>query len=212
MPGVPRGIVPDRQEQLRAALRRRRGIRSATAGPASAPAFGIFYDALAGQGDFFQSGVLSPPFTPLIELNTPTADHAGATRCARWPARRTRSRAALTIIGWGDDFESPYAYHFNVGVQQQIGVEHSAPRSPTSARAATTCRSSSRSTRASTRPARRRAARASCRPSRWCARPSRSAQSWYDSLQASAAHAADAAASTSSRPTRWATPPTTCPA
>ena len=28
--------------------------------------------------------------------------------------------AALTIIGWGDDFKSPYAYHFNVGVQRQL--------------------------------------------------------------------------------------------
>src|SRR5205823_2238214 len=32
-------------------------------------AWGIFYDALAGQGDFFQNGVLAPPFTPLIEVN-----------------------------------------------------------------------------------------------------------------------------------------------
>jgi hypothetical protein len=26
----------------------------------------------------------------------------------------------LTIIGWGDDFKSPYAYHFTVGVQRQV--------------------------------------------------------------------------------------------
>jgi hypothetical protein len=25
------------------------------------------------------------------------------------------------VIGWGTDFQTPYAYHFNVGVQQQIG-------------------------------------------------------------------------------------------
>ena len=36
-------------------------------------AWGIFYDALAGQGDFFQNGVLAPPFTPLVELNSPPA-------------------------------------------------------------------------------------------------------------------------------------------
>ena len=34
-------------------------------------AWGIFYDALAGQGDFFQNGVLAPPFTPLLEVNAP---------------------------------------------------------------------------------------------------------------------------------------------
>ena len=36
-------------------------------------AWGIFYDALAGQGDFFQNGVLAPPFTPLLEVNAPPA-------------------------------------------------------------------------------------------------------------------------------------------
>ena len=36
-------------------------------------AFGVFYDALAGQGDFFQNGVLAPPFTPLVEVNSPPA-------------------------------------------------------------------------------------------------------------------------------------------
>jgi hypothetical protein len=82
-------------------------------------AFGVFYDALAGQGDFFQSGVLSPPFTPLIELNTPTpitlADPLAAVAGPPNPFP-----PALTIIGWGDEFKSPYAYHFNLGVQRQI--------------------------------------------------------------------------------------------
>ena len=69
-PGVSRGIVPT-DEQRRATTgggvgsRRRRTHQHAVG-------FGMFYDALAGQGDFFQSGVLSPPFTPLVELNTPT--------------------------------------------------------------------------------------------------------------------------------------------
>jgi hypothetical protein len=79
----------------------------------------VFYDALAGQGDFFQSGVLSPPFTPLIELNTPTpitlADPLAAVAGPPNPFP-----PALTIIGWGDDFKSPYAYHFNAGVQRQL--------------------------------------------------------------------------------------------
>ena len=51
-------------------------------------AWGIFYDALAGQGDFFQSGTLAPPFQPLDEVNF--ALNAGArtsrTRSRAWPA------------------------------------------------------------------------------------------------------------------------------
>jgi len=117
-PGVPRGIVPTDKNNIapRIALAwdplgdGRTSIRSA---------FGVFYDALAGQGDFFQSGVLSPPFTPLIELNTPTpitlADPLAAVAGPPNPFP-----PALTIIGWGDEFKSPYAYHFNAGVQRQV--------------------------------------------------------------------------------------------
>src|SRR5690606_28121282 len=64
---------------------------------------------------------LSPPFTPLIELNTPTPitleDPLAAVAGPPNPFPR-----ALTIIGWGDDFKSPYAYHFNIGVQRQLGA------------------------------------------------------------------------------------------
>jgi hypothetical protein len=117
-PGVPRGVVPTDKNNVapRVSLAwdlfgdGRTSVRSA---------FGVFYDALAGQGDFFQSGVLSPPFTPLVELNTPTpitiADPLAAVAGPPNPFP-----AALTIIGWGDDFKSPYAYHFNLGVQRQV--------------------------------------------------------------------------------------------
>ena len=117
-PDVPRGVVPTDKNNVAPRLAvawdpqgdGRMSIRSA---------FGVFYDALAGQGDFFQSGVLSPPFTPLIELNTPTpitlADPLAAVAGPPNPFP-----AALTIIGWGDDFKSPYAYHFNAGVQRQL--------------------------------------------------------------------------------------------
>jgi hypothetical protein len=83
-------------------------------------AWGIFYDALAGQGDFFQNGVLAPPFTPLVELNAPTALTLSdpLTAITGGP---TRFPPALTIIGWGEDFHTPYAYHFNATVQHQIG-------------------------------------------------------------------------------------------
>jgi hypothetical protein len=117
-PDVPRGVVPTDKNNVAPRLAvawdpkgdGRMSIRSA---------FGVFYDALAGQGDFFQSGVLSPPFTPLIELNTPTpitlADPLAAVAGPPNPFP-----AALTIIGWGNDFKSPYAYHFNAGVQRQL--------------------------------------------------------------------------------------------
>ena len=55
-----------------------------------------------------------------MELNTPTpitlADPLAAVAGPPNPFP-----ANLTIIGWGDQFVSPYAYHFNVGVQRQIG-------------------------------------------------------------------------------------------
>ncbi len=117
-PNVPRGIVPTDKNNFapRVAMAwditgdGRTSLRSA---------FGVFYDALAGQGDFFQSGVLSPPFTPLIELNTPTpitlADPLAAVAGPPNPFP-----AALTIIGWGNEFKSPSAYHFNLGVQRQL--------------------------------------------------------------------------------------------
>ena len=87
-PGVPRGIVHDRQEQLRAAARRGVGSRSATAADDVRAAWGMFYDALAGQGDFFQNGVLAPPFTPLVELNSPPAPITLAQSAERGHRRR----------------------------------------------------------------------------------------------------------------------------
>jgi hypothetical protein len=84
-------------------------------------AWGIFYDALAGQGDFFQNGVLAPPFTPLLEVNAPPA-----ALTLRDPLSVVSGGAAgfppgLTFIGWGTDFTTPYAHHFNVTWQQQLG-------------------------------------------------------------------------------------------
>jgi outer membrane receptor protein involved in Fe transport len=85
-------------------------------------AWGIFYDALAGQGDFFQNGVLAPPFTPLLEVNAPPA-----ALTLRDPLSAVSGGAAgfppgLTFIGWGTDFTTPYAHHFNLTMQRQIGA------------------------------------------------------------------------------------------
>lgn len=116
--GVPRGVVPTDKNNIAPRLSvawdpfgdGRTSVRSA---------FGVFYDALAGQGDFFQSGVLTPPFTPLIELNTPTPITL-ADPLAAVAGPPNLFPPALTIIGWGDEFKSPKAYHFNVGVQRQL--------------------------------------------------------------------------------------------
>jgi hypothetical protein len=117
-PGIGRGIVPTDTNNVAPRIAMawdpqgdgRTSIRAA---------FGIFYDALAGQGDFFQSGVLSPPFTPLIELNTP-APITLADPLAAVAGPPNPFPPALTIIGWGDDFKSPYAQHFNAGIQRQM--------------------------------------------------------------------------------------------
>jgi outer membrane receptor protein involved in Fe transport len=118
-PGVPRGVVRTDKNNIAprvAAIwdptgRGRTSIRAA---------WGLFYDALAGQGDFFQSGVLSPPFTPLVELNTPTPITLQNPLGALSGGPRLFP-ANLTIIGWGNDFQSPYAHHYNLTAQQQVG-------------------------------------------------------------------------------------------
>ena len=101
----------------------RSGTRPASGRTSVRAAWGIFYDALAGQGDFFQSGVLSPPFTPLVELNTPTPITLREPAAARSAGGPRLFPPNLTIIGWGNDFQSPYAHHFNLTVQQQIGQQ-----------------------------------------------------------------------------------------
>ncbi len=84
-------------------------------------AWGIFYDSLAGQGDFFQNGVLAPPFTPLVEVNAPPASITFANPLNAISGGAADFPAGLTVIGWGKDFKTPYAQHFNISIQQQIG-------------------------------------------------------------------------------------------
>src|SRR5262249_27530908 len=68
-------------------------------------AWGLFYDTLPGQGDFFQNGTLAPPFQPLTEVNFPLAVSAptfanplqGVTGTSGFPA-------GLIFIGWGPEF------------------------------------------------------------------------------------------------------------
>ncbi|MCU1261274.1 MAG: hypothetical protein JWO80_4159, partial [Bryobacterales bacterium] len=85
-------------------------------------AWGLFYDTIPGQGDFFQNGTLAPPFQPLTEVNFPLQVASspfanplqGVSGGAGFPA-------GLTFIGWGPDFTTPIVQHYNLTVQQQIG-------------------------------------------------------------------------------------------
>jgi len=90
-------------------------------------AWGLFYDALAGQGDFFQNGVLAPPFTPLLEVNAPPAALTLRDPLSTVSGGPAGFPPGLTFIGWGTDFSTPYAHHFNVTWQQELwrrfGVE-----------------------------------------------------------------------------------------
>jgi outer membrane receptor protein involved in Fe transport len=85
-------------------------------------AWGLFYDTLAGQGDFFQNGTLAPPFQPLTQVDfpltqkTPTFANplAGVGGAPGFPA-------GLIFIGWGPDFTTPVVSQYNVTLQRQIG-------------------------------------------------------------------------------------------
>ena len=84
-------------------------------------AWGIFYDVLAGQGDFFQNGVLAPPFTPLLEVNAPPAPLTLRDPMSAVGGGANLFPPGLIFIGWGEDFKSPSAHHFNVTWQQELG-------------------------------------------------------------------------------------------
>ena len=86
-------------------------------------AWGLFYDTLAGQGDLFQAGVLAPPFTPLLELNATRANPflTFANPLSTVTGGPSLFPPSLTIIGWGPEFKTPSAMHYNLTVQQQLG-------------------------------------------------------------------------------------------
>ncbi len=84
-------------------------------------AWGLFYDTLAGQGDFFQNGVLAPPFTPLLEVNSPPVPITLRNPLSAITGGANPFPPGLTVIGWGEEFETPSAQHFNVSWQQELG-------------------------------------------------------------------------------------------
>jgi outer membrane receptor protein involved in Fe transport len=84
-------------------------------------AWGLFYDTLPGQGDFFQN-VVAAPFQSITEVTFPLQ----VTRAAFADPLRGISGGGgfppgLIAVGWGPEFSTPVAQHFHVTVQRQVG-------------------------------------------------------------------------------------------
>ena len=90
-------------------------------------AWGLFYDTIPGQGDFFQNGTLAPPFQPLTEVNFPLQITGSrfANPLQGFPAGAPFP-AGLIFIGWGPKFTTPVVQHFNLNVQRQLGERFAA--------------------------------------------------------------------------------------
>jgi outer membrane receptor protein involved in Fe transport len=98
-------------------------------------AYGIYFDTVPGQGDFFQNGTLAPPFQPLqqIDLNTRPLAQANPTYFsnpyAGVAAGPVGFPAGLTFIGWGlpHSYKAANIQHYNLGIEHQftnnIGME-----------------------------------------------------------------------------------------
>jgi len=115
--GVPRGTYPTDKNNIAPRLA---AIWDATGDGRTSlrAAWGLFYDTLPGQGDFFQNGTLAPPFQPLTQLDYPApisfASPLGGATPVGFPP-------GLIFIGWGPDFTTPVVQHYNVSLQRQIG-------------------------------------------------------------------------------------------
>ena len=120
--GVPRGTYPTDANDIAPRLAAIWDVRG-DGRTAVRTAWGVFYDTLPGQGDFFQNGTLAPPFQPLTEVNFPLQVSAppfanplaGVTGAPGFPA-------GLIFIGWGPEFETPIVQQYNVTLQQQVGA------------------------------------------------------------------------------------------
>jgi hypothetical protein len=92
-------------------------------------AWGIFYDTLPGQGDFFQNGTLAPPFQPLTEVNysLASADPHFQAPLAGISGGASGFPPGLIFIGWGPRFTTPLAQHYHLSFQRDlasiVGVE-----------------------------------------------------------------------------------------
>ncbi len=89
-------------------------------------AWGLFYDAVPGQGDFFQNGTLAPPFQPLQQINFSPSPAATSNYFANPYAGIVSGPAGfptgLTFIGWSlaNSFKTAQFQQYNLSVQHQI--------------------------------------------------------------------------------------------
>ena len=91
-------------------------------------AWGLFYDTVPGQGDFFQNGTLAPPFQPLQEIDFNTRPLASAnSNYFSNPYLGVAVGAVgfppgLTFIGWSlpDSFKTAKFQQYNVSMQHQL--------------------------------------------------------------------------------------------
>lgn len=91
-------------------------------------AWGIFFDTVPGQGDFFQNGTLAPPFQPLQEIDFYTRPKTSASSSyfsnpyAGVTAGAVGFPPNLTFIGWSlpHSFQTPDVQQYNLSVQQEL--------------------------------------------------------------------------------------------
>ncbi len=83
--------------------------------------WGLFFDSIPGQGDFFQNSVLAPPFNPLLQLDAPPTMVSLADPLANLVGGPTRFPPGIIFIGWGSHFTTPNYQHFNLTYQRQLG-------------------------------------------------------------------------------------------
>jgi hypothetical protein len=91
-------------------------------------AWGVFYDTVPGQGDFFQNGTLAPPFQPLQEIDFYPRPLASASSSyfsnpyAGVIAGSAGFPSGLTFIGWSlpHSFQTAQVFQYNVGIQHQV--------------------------------------------------------------------------------------------
>jgi hypothetical protein len=86
-------------------------------------AWGLFYDTVPGQGDFFQNGTLAPPFQPLTQVDFPlkVSGPSFANPLQGVTGGGAAFPPGLIFIGWGPDFTTPVVQQYNFTVQRQIG-------------------------------------------------------------------------------------------
>ncbi|MCH7666319.1 MAG: TonB-dependent receptor [Acidobacteria bacterium] len=119
--GVPRGTYDTDRNNLAPRIAvawdpQSNGRSSVRAG------WGIFYDSLPGQGDFFQNAVLAPPFNPLLQIDAgATPDLSFNDPLASLTGGAVGFPPGIIFLGWGSEFTTPSYQHYNLTYQRQFG-------------------------------------------------------------------------------------------